>query len=73
MLRKYFQKNMGTTDRIVRISFALLFFILYFTKTVTGIFGLVLLVLGIAFVVISLFSFCPFYPLLGISTCKKKP
>jgi hypothetical protein len=31
------------------------------------------LVLGIAFVIISLFSFCPFYPLLGISTCKKKP
>lgn len=72
-MRNYLRKNMGPADRIIRVTLAMVFFALYFTDTITGTWGLVLLVLGIAFVGISLFSFCPFYPLLGINTCKKKP
>jgi hypothetical protein len=70
-VKRYFRKNMGRTDRIIRVSLAVLFFALYYTDTITGVWGLVLLVLGIAFVTISLFSFCPFYPLLGVNTCRK--
>lgn len=71
-MKKYFQKNMGTADRMVRVAAAIIFLALYFTETVTGFYGLLLLVLGIAFIGISIFSFCPFYPLLGINTCKRK-
>ncbi|MBL7776119.1 MAG: DUF2892 domain-containing protein [Saprospiraceae bacterium] len=63
------KKNMGSTDRIVRIILALVFAALYFSGTVTGTFGIVLLVLGAVFVLTSLVSFCPLYVLAGLSTC----
>ena len=40
------KKNMNSLDRVVRILLAALFAVLYFTGTVTGTIGLVLLVLG---------------------------
>jgi uncharacterized MAPEG superfamily protein len=43
---------------------------LYFTGTVTGTLGLVLVVAAGIFVLTSLVSFCPLYTILGISTCK---
>lgn len=67
------KKNMGNADKIVRILLAVLFAALYFTKTVTGVAGIVLLVLGGVFVLTSLVSFCPLYTLFGINTCKVKP
>jgi len=63
---------MGNTDRILRILIAVIFAVLYFTKTIEGTFGLVLLVLAIVFVLTSLISFCPLYLPFGINTCKKK-
>lgn len=66
------KKNMGTIDRVVRIAVALLFAALYFTGTVTGTVGIVLLVLGGVFVATSLISFCPLYTIFGLSTCPAK-
>ncbi|MFN3940842.1 MAG: DUF2892 domain-containing protein [Chitinophagales bacterium] len=63
------KKNMGFADRIIRILLAALFAILYFTETVTGTLGMILLVLGVIFVLTSLVSFCPIYAILGIRTC----
>jgi Protein of unknown function (DUF2892) len=63
------KKNMGSTDQIVRILLAVLFAALYFTGTVTGTFGYVLLALGAIFVLTSVVSFCPIYALVGLSTC----
>ncbi len=63
------KKNMSSTDRIIRIILALVFAGLYFTGTVTGIFGTLLLVLGAIFVLTSLVKFCPLYALAGVSTC----
>lgn len=63
---------MGNTDRILRILIAVIFAVLYFTKTIEGTFGLVLLVLAIVFVLTGLISFCPLYLPFGINTCKKK-
>lgn len=63
---------MGNTDRIFRIIIAAIFAVLYFSKTIEGTFGLVLLILGIVFVLTSLISFCPLYLPFGISTCKNK-
>ena len=63
------KKNMGSADKIIRIILAAVFFYLYFTGTVTGIIGIILLILGIAFVVTSIIGFCGLYKILGISTC----
>ncbi|MBN1897283.1 MAG: DUF2892 domain-containing protein [Spirochaetes bacterium] len=65
------KKNVGPVDRIIRLILALIFGILYFTGSVTGIGGLVLLVLGIIFLFTSIVNSCLIYTLLGISTAKK--
>jgi len=64
--------NMGSADRIVRVLLAVVFSILYFTGTVTGTFGVMLLVLGGVFLLTSVVSFCPLYAPFGISTCPVK-
>lgn len=64
--------NMGNTDRIIRILIAAVFAYLYFSGTVTGTLGLVLVILGGVFVLTSLVSFCPLYTLVGINTCPAK-
>jgi hypothetical protein len=66
------KKNVGSVDRVVRIVLAALFAVLYFTKTVEGTAGMVLLVLGGIFLATSLISFCPLYAIFGINTCPKK-
>ncbi|HSR39236.1 MAG TPA: DUF2892 domain-containing protein [Phnomibacter sp.] len=66
------KKNVGSVDRVVRIVLAALFAVLYFTKTVEGTAGMVLLVLGGIFLATSFISFCPLYAIFGINTCPKK-
>jgi len=66
------KKNMGSTDRIIRFILAAIFIVLYFTNTVTGIWGIVLLVLAGIFILTSFVSFCPLYAPFGLSTCSKK-
>lgn len=63
------KKNMGNTDRIIRVILALVLAALYFTGTITGTLGIVLVVLGVVFVLTSLVSFCPLYTLVGLNTC----
>jgi len=64
-------KNMGSTDKAIRIILAILFGIFYFTDIVTGTLGVILLILGIIFLLTSFISFCPLYVPFKISTCKK--
>ncbi len=66
------KKNMGSTDRIIRIIAAVIFAYLYFSGTVTGTLGIVLLVFGAVFVLTSLISSCPLYTITGFSTCAVK-
>jgi Protein of unknown function (DUF2892) len=66
------KKNMGAADRIIRVLLAAVFAYLYFSGTVTGTLGIVLVVLGGVFVLTSLVSFCPLYTLVGLSTCPRK-
>ncbi|MDR9415354.1 MAG: DUF2892 domain-containing protein [Gracilimonas sp.] len=64
------KKNMGSADKIIRFILAAIFVALYFTGTVTGTWGIVLLVLAGVFVLTSLVSFCPLYAPFGLSSCK---
>ena len=63
---------MGTADRVIRVILAAILVILYFTHTITGTLGLVLVILGVVFLLTSLISFCPLYWPFGLSTRKKE-
>ena len=60
--------NVGNTDRIIRFVLAAVFAVLYFTGTVGGTLGLVLLILGVVFLVTGLVRTCPIWALLKINT-----
>ena len=66
------KKNMGSTDRIVRLILAAVFGYLFFSGTVVGVLGYVLVALGVVFILTSFVSFCPLYTLVGASTCSVK-
>jgi hypothetical protein len=58
--------NVGSTDRILRISLGLILVLLAFTGVISA-WGY----LGIVAVFTGFFRFCPLYPLLGINTCSR--
>jgi hypothetical protein len=64
--------NVGTIDKVIRIALAIVFAVLYFTGTVSGTLGIILLVLGGVFLLTSLMGTCPLYSIVGISTCPVK-
>jgi hypothetical protein len=66
------KKNMGATDKAIRIILAIAFAGLYITKLVEGSLGLVLLTIGGVLLLTSTISFCPLYTLLGMSSTEKK-
>jgi hypothetical protein len=65
------QKNMGSTDKIIRVAIAVVIAILYFTNTISGTLALVLGIFAAIFILTSFISFCPLYSPFGISTRKK--
>ena len=66
------KKNIGLADRIVRILLAAIIAVLYFTNTVTGVFGITLLIIAAVLLLTSLINFCPLYFLFGLNTSKTK-
>lgn len=67
------KKNMGSTDKVIRLLIAVALVALYFTGTVTGTLGIIGLVVAAVFTLTSMVSFCPLYSLFGIKTCKLNP
>ncbi|OYU79630.1 MAG: hypothetical protein CFE23_13150 [Flavobacterium sp. BFFFF1] len=66
------KKNMGTTDKTIRIIVAVLIAILYFTGVISGTLAIILGIVAVIFVATSLISFCPLYAILNINTYKIK-
>jgi len=69
------KKNMGSADRIIRIIIAVIVGVLFYTGTITGVLGIVLLVLAGIFLITGFISFCPLYTIFGLRSCpidKKK-
>ena len=64
------KRNLSNTDRIIRVVVAALFAYLYFGGIVTGILGIVLVVLGAVFLLTALVAFCPLYAPFKFSTYK---
>ena len=65
------KKNMGSTDKIIRILIALVIGFLYYTETIKGTTAIVLGAFAIIFLITSFISFCPLYLPFGINTSKK--
>lgn len=66
------KKNMGTTDKLIRVIIAIVLLALYYTGVIQGTWAIVALVVALIFALTSLVSFCPLYTLFGINTCKTK-
>ena len=66
------KKNMGLTDRIIRVIIAVIIASLYFANILTGTLGIILLVLAGVFLLTSFVSFCPLYAPFGLTTCSTK-
>jgi hypothetical protein len=64
--------NMGSIDKAVRISAAVLVAVLYFTNVISGTLAMVLMAFAAIFILTSVVSVCPLYLPFGISTRKKE-
>jgi hypothetical protein len=68
----FMKKNMGNADRTIRVLVAALIAVLYFTNTITGTLGYVLLAVGGIFLLTSFIGSCPLYSIFGINSCSAK-
>ncbi|MBF4985171.1 DUF2892 domain-containing protein [Nonlabens mediterrranea] len=66
------KKNLGNIDRMVRVLFAVIVSILFFTNVITGTLGIILLIVGGVLLATSFMNFCPLYAVLGINSCPVK-
>jgi hypothetical protein len=64
------KNNMNSTDRIIRTVIAVLFGVLIFTNSVSGVLAIILGVIAAIFVITAAIGFCPLYTLFGWSTKK---
>lgn len=64
------KKNLGNTDKLIRLVIALVIAVLYFTNMIDGTLAIVLGIVAFAMVVTSLLSYCRLYAILGCNTCK---
>ena len=67
------KKNMGLTDRIIRIAVAISILVLYFMEVINGTLALILGAFAVIMIATSFVSFCPLYMPFGINTTKKEP
>ena len=66
------KKNVGNSDKGVRVLLAIVVALLYYFDVIHGTLAYVLMGVAIVLLVTSLINFCPLYRLLGINTCKIK-
>lgn len=66
------KKNVGNTDRFVRVMFGIILLILFMSGAIEN--NLKWIVLGVSMVLIitAFATFCPLYALVGKSTCEVK-
>jgi hypothetical protein len=65
------KRNMGTTDKMLRVLLAVIIAILYLTNIISGTPGIVLIIFALVFVLTSFVSFCPLYVPFGWNTMRK--
>lgn len=66
------KKNMGSTDRFIRIFIAVALLTTFYTDTITGTLGYIMAAIAGVLILTTFVSFCPLYTLFGMNTCKVK-
>ena len=66
------KKNMGGTDKLIRVLLAVIIGVLVYFEVVEDTLAYILLAIATVFVLTSLVGFCPMYGVLGIDSCSKK-
>ena len=66
------KKNVGTVDKIVRTIVALVIAILFEIHVINGLYSKILVLVALAFLLTSIFGFCPVYTVLGVNTFNSK-
>jgi hypothetical protein len=64
------KKNMGTSDRVIRLLVVVVIAVLYFMGQLTGLAVTILGIVAVAFLITSIVGWCPGYLPFGISTRK---
>lgn len=64
------KKNIGSADKTIRLILAAIIAVLFFTNTITGTLGIVLMVLAVVLVLTSFVNICLLYLPFGINTVK---
>lgn len=62
--------NVGVVDKAIRIVLGILLGVLYFTNVISGVLGIVLMVVAGVFILTSLISYCPIYWIFKLTTKK---
>jgi predicted membrane-bound mannosyltransferase len=65
------KKNVGSTDKVIRIILAIIGVVLFLTNVVSGTLGYIVLAIAAILVITSIISFCPLYVPFKINTGKK--
>jgi K+-transporting ATPase A subunit len=65
-------KNIGKLDKIVRVLIAVLFTVLFLNQVITGVMGVILVILAGVFLLTSVVGTCPLYLPFKINTNHKK-
>ena len=65
------KKNVGNTDKLIRLIVAVVLFLLVYTGKVTGNMEYVFLIVALVAASTSLMNYCPLYEVFKINTNKK--
>lgn len=66
------KKNLGSADITTRVAIAVIIALLYFTSSISGVVGIILLVVGAILLLTAVVGFCPLYSIFGINSCRRK-
>jgi hypothetical protein len=67
------KKNVGNTDKLIRLIIAVVLFLLVYTgKVASETWQYIFLVVAFIAALTSLINYCPLYPIFGIDTTKKR-
>ena len=67
------KNNMGSTDKVIRLIAAAAIVLLYAFNIVSGVLGIVLIIVAAVFALTSFLSFCPLYTIFGASSRREDP
>jgi hypothetical protein len=71
MSKKRFS-NLSLLDKTLRLMAAIIIAMLFFTDTISGTLGIVLLIIAAIFLITSVIGICPIYMACGIHSNKKR-